>query len=163
MKHCKTLGALLGIALSASLAVPAMAGQSRTEGGVTFQITDDGIAKSLTGKPGDAANGRKLAVDRTKGGCLACHVMPIPEAPFHGKVGPSLWGVGARLDVAQLRLRVVDPKVANDATMMPAFFRSTGLHRVLKKWAGKTFLSAQEVEDMVAYLATLKEEEPAKK
>jgi len=82
--------------------------------------------------------------------------MPIPEQQFHGNLGPSLVGVGERYDEGELRLRVVDAKVVNPDTTMPAFYRSSGLHRVLKKFQGKTILAAQDVEDIVAYLTTLK-------
>lgn len=108
----------------------------------------------LTETPGDPANGRKLV--RTKGLCLSCHVMPIPEEPDHGDVAPDLAGVGARMVPQELRLRIVDPKILNPDTMMPAFFKKDGLNRVMKSWEGKSILEAQEVEDVVAYLATLK-------
>jgi sulfur-oxidizing protein SoxX len=83
--------------------------------------------------------------------------MPVPEQPFHGEVGPDLTGVGSRYDTGELRLRIVNPKYANSDTIMPAFYRADGLHRVLKGFEGKSMLSAQEVEDVVAYLVTLKE------
>lgn len=123
----------------------------------TYEIVDLGIPKSLTGKPGDPVNGKKLVIHRKKGNCLACHEMPIPEEQFHGQVGPPLEDVGSRLDEGELRLRIVNPKEANPDTMMPAFYKADGLHRVLKSFQGKTILSAQEVEDIVAYLLTLKE------
>jgi len=142
------LGALVGLALSSTASAAEMA---------KYEIVDDtSIPKSLTGKPGDPANGRKLAINRKKGNCLACHVMPIPEQQFHGNLGPSLVGVAERYDEGELRLRVVDAKVVNPDTTMPAFYRSSGLHRVLKKFQGKTILAAQDVEDIVAYLKTLK-------
>lgn len=121
-----------------------------------FAVKDGGIAMSLTGKKGDAKSGRKLAINRKKGNCLACHVMPIPEQPYHGKIGPDLNGVAKRYSEAELRLRVVDSKAINKDSFMPAFYKNTGFHRVMKKWKGKTILSAQEVEDIVAYLETLK-------
>jgi sulfur-oxidizing protein SoxX len=123
---------------------------------VRYKIVGEGIPKSLTGKPGDAKKGRKLAINRKKGNCLACHKMPIPEQAFHGEVGPDLKGVAGRYSEAQLRLRVVNPKKANPDTIMPAFYRNTGFHRVMKKFKGKTIIGAQDVEDIVAYLKTLK-------
>lgn len=114
------------------------------------------IPESLTGKPGDPKNGRKVAISRKKGNCLACHVLPIPEQPFHGMVGPDLKGVAGRMKEGELRLRVVNPKVVNSDTIMPSFYKAEGLHMVLKKFKGKTILSAQEVEDVIAYLMTLK-------
>ena len=122
-----------------------------------YTIANNAIPASLTGKPGDPANGRKIAIDRRKGNCLACHaISAIPEQQFHGNVGPALDGVGAIYSEAELRLRVANPKVLNPDTMMPSFYRTTGFHRVQKAWQGKTIISAQEVEDVVAFLKTLK-------
>ena len=77
---------------------------------IKYMVKDLAIAKSLTGKPGDVANGRKLAINRKQGNCLACHVMPIPEQPYHGKIGPELNGVASRLSEGEIRLRIVNPK-----------------------------------------------------
>ncbi len=150
MKYQLLIGAVLGAALTGAIA----AGSANA---VEYKIVEDTVPQSLTGKPGDPANGKKTAINRRKGNCLACHDMPIPEQADHGQVGPPLLGVGSRLSEAELRMRVIDSKVINPDTIMPAFYRSTGLHRVLKKWQGKTIVSAQEVEDIVAYLMTLKE------
>ena len=143
------LGVVLGLALSTN----AIAAEKKM---VKFMIKDDAIAKSLTGKPGNAANGRKLAINRKKGNCLACHVMPIPEQTFHGLVGPDLNGVASRRTAGEIRLLIVNPKLVNPDTIMPAFYRKDGLHRVMKKFQGKTMLSAEQVEDLVAYAMTLK-------
>ena len=127
---------------------------------VSYTIVDDmAINEPLTDTVGDAANGRKLSVNRKKGNCLACHVMPISEQSFHGETAPSLYGVGNRLSEGELRLQLVNSKVTNENTMMPSFYRVTGYNRILKKFDGKTILSAQEVEDIVAYLKTLTEEQ----
>ena len=107
----------------------------------------------LTDQPGDPANGRKIAAN--KGLCLSCHVMPIPEEADHGDVGPEMAGIGSRLQPPELRMRIVDPKVLNPDTPMPSFYKKD-LNRVAKKWEGQTILTAQEVEDVVAYLSTLK-------
>ena len=124
---------------------------------VKYEVKDgESIPKSLTGKPGDPKAGRKTAIATKLGNCLACHVMPVPEQPFHGEVGPDLGGVGGRYNEAELRLRVVDSKVLNPDTIMPAFYKKDGLHRVMKNFKGKSILTAQQVEDIVAYLATLK-------
>ncbi len=123
---------------------------------VAYKVDGYAITKSLTGKPGNAIEGRKVAINRQKGNCLACHVMPIPEQQFHGEIGPDLTGVGSRYKEGELRLRVVNPKALNEDTIMPAFYHLDGLKRVNKKFKGKTVLSAQEVEDVVAYLVTLK-------
>jgi sulfur-oxidizing protein SoxX len=152
------LKALLGFAgLAAAIAVaPGVAGAEET---VKFTVNNgESIDAPLAGtKPGDPENGRKVAIHRKKGNCLACHVMPIPEQQFHGELGPDLNGVGSRYSAGEIRLRVVNPKYANPDTIMPAFYKADGLHRVLKGFEGKTMLSAQEVEDIVAYLVTLKE------
>ncbi len=123
---------------------------------VKYQVTgDESIAKSLTGKPGDPKAGRKAAVNGKLGGCLSCHVMPVPDL-FHGEIGPDLNGVGSRYSEGELRLRIVDPKIINSDTIMPAFYKVNGLHRVRKDHQGKSILTAQQVEDIVAYLTTLK-------
>jgi sulfur-oxidizing protein SoxX len=81
--------------------------------------------------------------------------MPLPQRQFHGTIGPPLDGVGSRYTAAELRLRLVDPKMINPATMMPAYFKVEGLHHVLERYRGKPILTAQQVEDVVAYLLTL--------
>jgi len=154
-KMALTLAAVLcaGSAYAASV-------QVSEPGLVSYTIVDDmAINEPLTDTVGDAVNGRKLAVNRKKGNCLACHVMPISEQSFHGETAPSLYGVGNRLSEGELRLQLVNSKVTNENTMMPSFYRVTGYNRILKKFDGKTILSAQEVEDIVAYLKTLTEEQ----
>ena len=143
--------AAIGISLALLLSPPASAA-----GSVKYHINNDTIAESLTGKAGDPVNGRKLAINRKKGNCLACHSMPIPEQAFHGNIGPDLKGVSNRYSEGELRLRIVNPKVLNSETIMPAFYKTDGFNRVIKKFMGKTIISAQEVEDIVAYLMTLK-------
>ncbi|MBT8420960.1 MAG: sulfur oxidation c-type cytochrome SoxX [Gammaproteobacteria bacterium] len=123
---------------------------------VGHEVVDFTIPASLTGASGDPVKGRVLSIQRNKGNCLSCHRMPIPEEDDHGITGPDLNGVASRLDIPALRLRIVDPKRINPETMMPAFYRVDGLHRVAKKFQGKPILTAEEVEDVVAYLATLK-------
>lgn len=122
-----------------------------------FKIVDGtSIPKALTAGAGDPDNGRAVAINRKRGNCLACHILPIPEQPFHGKVGPDLSEIASTSNAGEMRLRIVNPKVLNPDTIMPAFYRSDGLNRVAKKFQGKTILTAQEVEDVVAYLMTLK-------
>jgi len=114
-------------------------------------IPPDGLAS--LGPGGDAARGREVFVSRDGGHCVICHKVPGAEG---GDFGPSLAGVGARFNAAQLRLRVADiTKVKPDA-MMPSFHRVEGLTRVAAQYAGRPALSAQQVEDVVAYLGTLK-------
>jgi sulfur-oxidizing protein SoxX len=116
------------------------------------------VAASLTGVAGDAANGRKVFMNRKKGNCLACHVNDdMSEQSFHGEVGPELNGVADRWETAELRGIVVNAKKMFDGTIMPAFYRDAGFNRTLKKFDGKAILSAQEIEDLLAYISTLKE------
>ena len=96
-------------------------------------------------------------MNRKKGNCLACHVnTDMAEQTFHGEVGPELDGVADRWNTAELRGILVNSKKMFEGTIMPAFYRDSGYNRVLKKFDGKTILSAQEVEDLLAYVATLK-------
>ena len=115
------------------------------------------MAKPLTGEAGDPARGRAIVANRAVGLCLLCHSAPIPEERFQGDLAPSLAGAGSRSTPAQLRLRIVDAARLNPDTIMPPYFRVDGLSRVAKTFQGKTILSAQQIEDVVAYLATLKE------
>ena len=120
-------------------------------------VVGDAIPQSLTGQPGDAARGRAIVANRQVGLCLLCHSGPFPQERFQGNLAPSLAGSGARWSEGQLRLRIVDAARLNPATIMPPYYRTDGLHRVAKAFAGKTILSAAQVEDVVAFLATLKE------
>ncbi len=113
------------------------------------------IEAPLTAEPGNPERGRAVMIDREGGNCLGCHAVPL-DAEFFGTTGPDLAGVGARYSEGQLRLRVVDPKHFNPLTMMPAYHRTEGLHRVQPRFAGKPVLTAQQVEDVVAFLVTLK-------
>ena len=117
----------------------------------------DSMPKPLTDAPGDAARGRAIVANRTVGLCLLCHSGPIPEERFQGNLAPSLAGAGSRSTPAQLRLRIVDAARLNPDTIMPPYFKVDGLSRVAKTFQGKTILSAQQIEDVVAYLATLKD------
>ncbi len=118
------------------------------------QISADTVPQPLTDTPGDAAHGRALLVAREAANCILCHA--IPGVRFSGNLAPPLDGVGGRLNAAQLRLRVADNARVNPNTIMPSYYRSAGLRDVAMQYRGKTILSAQEVEDVVAYLQTLK-------
>ena len=122
----------------------------------TSALADDAIPSSLTGAAGDPAAGRKIVLDRQVGLCLLCHSGPFPEERFQGDLAPGLAGVGARLSAGQIRLRIVDASRVNPQTIMPAYFRTEGLTRVAPSQRGKTVLSAQQIEDVVAFLVTLK-------
>jgi len=123
----------------------------------SFLIVGDAIPDSLTGQPGDPAKGRAIVANRQLGLCLLCHSGPFPEERFQGDLSPTLAGAGSRWSTGQLRLRVVDAQRLNPDTIMPPYYRLTGLHRVAPGFAGKTILTAEQVEDVVAYLATLKD------
>src|SRR5690242_9096104 len=121
-----------------------------------FTVVGNVIPGSLTGTPGDAARGRSIVVNRAVGLCLLCHSGPFPEERFQGNLAPDLRGVGSRLSEGEIRLRLVDPARANPQTIMPAYYRTDGLTRVTPSYRGKPVLSAEQIEDVVAYLVTLK-------
>ena len=122
-----------------------------------FAVTGDAIESPLAGLAGDATRGAAVVRNRETANCLICHAIPDDREAFMGDLGPPLAGVGARLAQAQLRLRVMDPTLLNPGSVMPAYYRVEGLVRVDPRWAGRPVLSAQEIEDVVAWLATLKE------
>lgn len=122
-----------------------------------YAVVGDAIPASLTGKPGDAAKGRAIVANRTVGLCMLCHsASVIPEEKFQGDLAPDLAGAGKRWNIGELRLRIVDASRFNADTIMPAYYKTDGLTRVASGFAGKTILSAEQIEDVVAYLATLK-------
>ncbi|MDB5934937.1 MAG: soxX [Massilia sp.] len=109
----------------------------------------------LTAEPGDAARGRAIVANRQLGLCLLCHTGPIPEERFQGSLAPTLDGAGTRWSAAQLRMRIVDASLFNPDTIMPSYFKPGIAARTSGALQGKTILSAQQVEDVVAYLQTL--------
>ena len=122
-----------------------------------LQVVGDAIPQALTATPGDPARGRALVASRQLGLCLLCHTGPIPEERFQGTLAPNLAGAGRRWSVAQLRLRIVDAQRLNPASLMPPYHSTEGLARVGAAWRGRPLLTAQQVEDVVAYLATLQD------
>jgi sulfur-oxidizing protein SoxX len=123
----------------------------------TYKITGDAITASLTGQPGDAARGRSIVLSRTVGLCLLCHTGPFPEERFQGNLAPDLRGTGTRWSIGELRLRIVDSHKLNADTIMPAYYTIDGLNRVAPAYRGKSILTAEQVEDVVAFLATLRD------
>ena len=122
-----------------------------------WQVKDSAIEKPLCGHAGDAGRGKTIASDGGKGNCLACHQLPIDGIEAYGTIGPPLQGVGTRLSEGYIRLRVVDTRNINPMSIMPGFYRDPGLiNRPGKPYIGRTFLTAQQVEDVIAYLVTLK-------
>ena len=131
----------------AALVLLLLAGGARAEEGLP----------SLTGAPGDPARGRAIVLSRQRGLCLLCHAGPFPEERFQGNLAPDLAGVGGRLTGDQLRLRLVDGRRLNPGTIMPSYYRTEGLVRVGPAWQGRPILAAGEIEDVVAFLATLRD------
>lgn len=121
------------------------------------RIVGDAAPDPLTSQPGDPARGRAIVVDRTKGLCLLCHTGPFPEQRFQGDIAPSLAGAGERLSVPQLRLRMIDSTRLNPDSVMPSYFKTEGRTRVAPAFRGLPILDAQQIEDVVAFLATLRD------
>ncbi len=145
------IGAWLAAAAVAALPLAASASELRA-----YAVVGDAIPQSLTGLPGDVTRGRALAVDRTST-CILCHSGPFPEQKFQGDLAPGLGGAGSRWSEGQLRLRLVDASRLNAATIMPSYYRVEALDRVGAAWRGKPILSAEQIEDIVAYLTSLRE------
>ena len=118
---------------------------------------DDAMPDSLTGAKGDPARGRAIVANRQVGLCLLCHSGPFPEERFQGNLAPDLKGAGSRLSEAQLRLKIVEPARVSPATIMPAYHRTEGLVRVAPAYRGKPVLSPEQIEDVVAFLVTLRD------
>jgi sulfur-oxidizing protein SoxX len=127
------------------------------ETALPYRIVGNAIPDSLTGAPGDAARGRAIVANRQVGLCLLCHAGPLPEERFQGNLAPDLAGTGARWSEGQLRLRIVDAGRFNPATIMPSYYRTDALVRVNPAVQGKPILDARQIEDVVAYLRTLRE------
>ena len=135
------------------LALPGPAGAQALR---PYAIVGDTIPEPLTNARGDVARGRALVVERSST-CILCHSGPFPEQKFQGDLAPDLSGSGSRWSEGQLRLRLVDASRLNAATIMPSYYRVDGLDRVGTTWRGKPILSAEQIEDIVAYLITLRE------
>ncbi|MEX0369893.1 MAG: sulfur oxidation c-type cytochrome SoxX [Tateyamaria sp.] len=151
MKHA--LGGAFAVALVTTVAVA----EEVKPTAVSF--VDGSVEQSLTGNAGDPVEGRKVFANRKQGNCLACHMnADLAEESFHGEVGPPMDGVADRWTVAELRGIVTNSKMMFEGTIMPAFYVDGGYERPLDDFAGKSILTAQQVEDVVAYLMTLKEQ-----
>lgn len=127
---------------------------------------DGAVEASLSGVPGDPAIGAEV-MNKGAGNCIACHqVSALSHLPFHGEIGPMLDGVADRWTEAELRGIVANAKVMFEGSMMPSFYRTDGFIRLGDAYTGEAhgdgevqpLLTAQQVEDVVAYLMTLKEE-----
>jgi sulfur-oxidizing protein SoxX len=122
---------------------------------VLYPVAGDAIPLPLTSEPGDPARGLSVIAGRDAN-CLLCHAVPESGARFTGNLAPPLDGVGARVGAGQLRLRMVDSTRLNANTIMPPYYRIDGLNQVAEAWRGKPILTAQQIEDVVAYLLTLR-------
>jgi sulfur-oxidizing protein SoxA len=123
---------------------------------IEYRVIDGAIPQPLTDQPGEAEHGRRIVLDRNAGDCIVCHALPLPNRQFHGTVGPPLDGVGSRSTAGALRLRLVDSKALNPQSIMPAYYKIEGLHQLLDRYRDKPILTAQEIEDVVAYLLALR-------
>ena len=150
----RSFGAGLAVCAGICLSSGACA---QVPGLVPYAIEGDAIPASLTGAPGDPVRGRAIVLNRQAGLCLLCHSGPFPEERFQGNLAPDLAGAGARSSEGQLRLRIVDASRLNPATIMPSYYRTEGLTRVAPNWRGKPVLSAEQIEDVVAFLVTLRD------
>jgi L-cysteine S-thiosulfotransferase len=122
-----------------------------------FTIVGEAIPASLTGAPGDPARGKAIVLNRQVGLCLLCHSGPFPEERFQGNMAPDLKGTGSRWSEGELRLRLVDARKLNPDTIMPPYYVVDGMTRVARNFRGKPILNAEQIEDVVAFLATLKD------
>jgi L-cysteine S-thiosulfotransferase len=144
------LAAAAGIAAVLPAAAPAQEMRA-------FTVSGDAIREPLTGAKGDPARGRTIVINRQVGLCLLCHSGPFPEERLQGDMAPDLKGAGGRWSEGQLRLRIVDARRLNAATIMPPYYRIDGLERVAAAYRGKPVLTAEQIEDVVAFLMTLRE------
>ncbi|MGY3591168.1 sulfur-oxidizing protein SoxX [Bradyrhizobium sp. USDA 4341] len=147
--------ARLALATLLAAALLAACGPAGAEELRPYTVVGDAIPASLTGTKGNVARGRALIVERSST-CILCHSGPFPEQAFQGDLAPDLTGSGSRWAEGQLRLRLVDASHLNAATIMPSYYRVDGLARVGASWRGKPILSAEQIEDIVAYLVTLR-------
>jgi sulfur-oxidizing protein SoxX len=151
----RALAVLLGSGLSAGTAL-AQPAALPAAGVAEVRVVGDTVPEPLDGRSGDPARGRAIVVDRRVGLCLLCHAGPFPEERFQGNLAPSLAGAGSRLGPGQLRLRLVDPARLNPQTLMPSYHRTAGLREVAAAYRGRPVLDAQQIEDVVAFLSTLR-------
>jgi L-cysteine S-thiosulfotransferase len=147
------------IGLAAIAALTSSLALAETVAPTNVALVDGVVEVSLTGQLGDPVEGKSVFANRKQGNCLACHTnSDLLEEIFHGEVGPPMDGVADRWSEGELRAIVTNSKQVFEGTIMPAFYIESGYERPLEKFAGKSILSAQQVEDVVAYLMTLKEE-----
>jgi sulfur-oxidizing protein SoxX len=156
-KDGRARGVCAGAALALGFVSALASGAAAQEALRPYTAIDDGIPASLTGAKGDAARGRAIVANRQVGLCLLCHSGPFPEERLQGNLAPDMRGAGRRWTEAQLRLRIVDASRLNPDTIMPPYYRVDRLHRVSAAFRGKPILTAEQIEDVVAFLVTLKD------
>jgi sulfur-oxidizing protein SoxX len=142
------LAALVAAGIPSAAAAPGL---------LPYEVKGDAVPQALGGLEGDAARGRAIVLDRRRGNCLICHRLPVEGEPFQGGLGPPLAGLGSRLTAGQIRLRLIDQSRNNLDTIMPPYYRTQGLTNVAPEYRGHPALEAQEIEDVLAYLMSLKE------
>ena len=146
------------VAAAAAILICCVGAAGAEDGLRPYTVVGDAIPDSLTGAPGDPGRGKAIVTSRQTGLCLLCHSAPLPEEKFQGTIGPNLEGSGSRYSEGELRLRIVDSRRLNPDTIMPSYYRLDGLERVAPAFRGKTVLSAEQIEDVVAFLKTLRDE-----
>jgi len=145
---------IAALALAAACQVAGCSTGGGDEGHPGYRVDGEGISAPLDGLTGDAGRGRARILARDPANCILCHA--VPEATLSGNLGPSLAGAGRRFTAAELRLRVVDERRVVPQTIMPSYYRTAGLTGVAPEYRGRTILDAQAIEDIVAYLGTLR-------
>jgi sulfur-oxidizing protein SoxX len=147
----------VGAWVVALVALPPAHAQGEPDLRTTYTVVGDGIPKPLTEDKPNVENGRRIVTERQQGLCVLCHSGPFPEARFQGDLATNLAGTGSRWSEAQLRLRLVDASRLNPQTIMPSYYRTHNLERVGWQWRGQPVLNAQQIEDVVAFLRTLRD------
>jgi sulfur-oxidizing protein SoxX len=145
------------VAIACAVLAGGIAQQADAEALRPYSVAGDAIPASLTGTSGNPERGRAIVVNRQVGLCLLCHTGPFPEERFQGTLAPDLKGAGSRSTEGQLRLRIVDASQLKPDTIMPPYYRVDGLERVAPSFQGKPVLTAEQIEDVIAFLVTLRE------
>ena len=146
----------LAISLSVTVSVIVGTGQAIGAPMPAYRVVEGGIPVALTEHAGDVARGRDIATNRQVGLCQLCHQVPGSVDRFQGDIATSLAGAGGRWTAPQLRLRIVDSRRVNADSVMPAYFKIDALQRVGATWRDQPILNAQQIEDVVAWLVSLK-------
>jgi sulfur-oxidizing protein SoxX len=157
-RHATLFHGRAALAVACTIAVACCAAQAADSAklATAIAVVGDAIPAPLSGAQGDAGRGRALLLAHEDANCVLCHTLSDPGLRFSGNIGPSLDGVGKRLSPGQLRLRVADYTRVNSASVMPSYYRVDGLDRVASMYRGQPILDAGQIEDIVAYLTTLK-------